>query len=117
MTIWWVNALLALGPELRKSGCLMEVLSPSIRDFDSIGTLAEYKSVADLEYILFVEPNEPFVSVWSRDEGRLWRETRVTSIDEKVELPALGAALEMRALHGGMSFPAAPRLATTEPPR
>ena len=92
---------------------VMEVLSPSTRDFDSIGKLAEYKTVAGLDYIVFVEPNEPFVSLWSRIEGE-WRETRVTNLDARLELPALAAALEMRAIYEGVEFPAYPRLRASE---
>jgi Uma2 family endonuclease len=87
-----------------------EVLSPSTRDFDSIRKLEEYKSVATLDAILFVEPNEPSVAVWSRD-GAEWRESRVTGLDARVEAPTLGVALEMRAIYDGVEFPASPRFA------
>jgi Uma2 family endonuclease len=152
-----VNALLALGPQLRSSGCrpftgdgavetypgqirrpdvgvdygrrnpdgykaeaprlVMEVLSPSTRDFDSIRKLEEYKSVAGLNYILFVEPNAPFVSMWSRAEAGDWREARVAGLDAKADLPALGASLDLRALYDGVVFPAEPRFVTFEAPR
>ena len=87
-----------------------EVLSPSTRDFDSIRKLDEYRSIADLDYILFVEPNEPLVRMWTRD-GAQWRESRQTDLDARVELPKLGAALDMRAVYDGVEFPASPRLA------
>ncbi len=89
---------------------VVEVLSPSTRDFDSIRKLEEYKSIGGLEYILFVEPNEPFVSVWSRGELSEWREALVTSLEATVELPALTASLAMRAIYDGVAFPAEPRL-------
>jgi Uma2 family endonuclease len=152
-----VNILLALGPQLRGSGCrpftgdgaietypgqirrpdvgvdcgrrnpegyradaprlVAEVLSPSTRDFDSIRKLEEYKSVAGLAYILFVEPNEPSVSQWSRVEAGEWRETRVTGLDVKVEMPAIAASLDMREIYDGVEFPANPRLVAFEPLR
>jgi Uma2 family endonuclease len=96
---------------------VMEVLSPSTRDFDSIRKLEEYKSVGSLDYVLFVEPNEPFVSFWSRDEAAEWREARVTSLEETVDLPAIGASLAMSAIYDGVAFPADPRLVAFEPPR
>ncbi len=85
-----------------------EVLSPSTRDFNSIRKLEEYKSVTTLEYILFVEPNEPSISLWSRD-GADWRESRVTGLEARVELPSLHATLDMRAIYDGVEFPASPR--------
>jgi Uma2 family endonuclease len=92
-----------------------EVLSPSTRDFDSIRKLEEYKAVASLDYILFVEPNEPAVALWSR-EGDDWRESRVTDLDARVELPKLDASLDMRAIYDGVEFPASPRFGF-DPPR
>jgi Uma2 family endonuclease len=152
-----VNVLLALGPQLRGSGCrpftgdgaietypgqirrpdvgvdcgrrdpegykaagprlVMEVLSPSTRDFDSIGKLDEYKRIDGLDYILFVEPNAPLVSVWSRGEDSQWRDSRIEGLDATVDLPKLGASLDMRALYDGVAFPDNPRLVAFEAPR
>ena len=86
-----------------------EVLSPSTRDFDSIGKLAEYRSVAGLDYILFVEPNEPLVRTWTRD-GLEWRESRLTDLDSTLDLPALAASLPLRTIYEGVEFPVNPRL-------
>jgi Uma2 family endonuclease len=90
-----------------------EVLSPSTRDFDSIRKLDEYKTVAGLDYILIVEPNEPLVSLWSRGEEG-WREARVEGLDAMVDLPALGASLDMRAIYDDVEFPINPRLVSIE---
>jgi Uma2 family endonuclease len=38
---------------------VIEVLSPSKRDFDTFGKLAEYQQLESIEYILYVEPNWP----------------------------------------------------------
>src|SRR4051794_31370380 len=143
-----VNILLALGPQLRGSGCRLftgggavetypgqirrpdvgvdcgrrdpeaykasaprlvaEVLSPSTRDFDSLKKLAEYQSLAGLDYILFVEPNEPAVALWSREDGA-WRESRVSGLDGRVEAPSLRVSLDMRAIYEGVEFPVSPR--------
>ena len=94
-----------------------EVLSPSTRDFDTFGKLEEYKSVKTLAYILFVEPNAPGVALWSRSEDGAWVESRVEGLDAEIELPALGAALALRAIYEGVEFPNSPRLVTFEPPR
>jgi Uma2 family endonuclease len=96
---------------------VMEVLSPTTRDFDSIGKLDEYKRVAGLDYILFVEPNEPLVSVWSRSEEGHWREAGIGSLDAAVELHKLGVSLDMRAIYDGVAFPDNPRLVSFETPR
>jgi len=151
-----VNILVALGPQLRGSGCrpftgdgavetypgqirrpdvgvdcgrrdpnayragaprlVVEVLSPTTRDLNSTRKLEEYKSVASLDYILFVEPNEPSVSLWSRSEGD-WAETPISELTGRVDLPKLGASLDMAAIYDGVEFPPAPRLVGDEAPR
>lgn len=43
---------------------VVEVLSPTTRDFDTFGKLEEYKSVDSLDGILVVEPNAPEAVFW-----------------------------------------------------
>ena len=95
---------------------VLEVLSPTTRDFDSIRKLEEYKTIADLAYILFVEPNEPSVAIWSRSDGA-WGEARVIDLEAKVEMPKLGIDLAMRAIYEDVEFPPAPRLFAVDEPR
>jgi Uma2 family endonuclease len=95
---------------------VLEVLSPTTRDFNSTRKLEEYKSVAGLEYILFVEPNEPSVVIWSRSDDA-WTEARITGLGAKVELSKLGIDLAMRAIYEDVEFPPAPRLFAVDEPR
>jgi Uma2 family endonuclease len=106
------NAYKAGDPRL-----VLEVLSPTTRDFNSTRKLEEYKTVAGLEYILFVEPNEPSVSFWSRTDAGAWSEAPVFGLESIVALPKLGIALEMRAIYEDVEFPPAPRLFAVDEPR
>jgi len=83
---------------------VVEVLSPSTRDIDSLQKLEEYKSVATLAHILFVEPNSPFVSLWSRGADGVGSETRINDLEAGVSLPGVGAELAMRAIYAGVEF-------------
>jgi Uma2 family endonuclease len=94
---------------------VFEVLSPTTRDFNTIGKLAEYKTLAGLQHIVFVEPNEPLARHWSRDETGAWREEHVSGLDAKIELPDLHASIDMRAIYDGVEFPG-PRLAAAADP-
>ena len=96
---------------------VLEVLSPTTRDFNSIRKLEEYKTIVGLEYILFVEPNEPSIAIWSRADAGAWSEARVFGLETKVDLPKLGIALEMRAIYEDVEFPPAPRLFAVDEPR
>ena len=83
---------------------VVEVLSPSTRDFDTFGKLDEYKGVESLEYILLVEPNMPLVAVWFRDPDRLWQERRKEVLEAEVEMPELGMSLALRDVYDGVSL-------------
>ena len=87
---------------------VVEVLSPSTRDFDAAFKVPEYRSVPSLDYILLVEPNAPEVVLWSRDETRAWTERRIDGLPGSVDLPALGITLALADLYEGVEFPATP---------
>jgi Uma2 family endonuclease len=89
---------------------VVEVLSPSTRDFDTFEKLAEYKQVDSLETIMVVEPNAPEVVVWSRDMSRAWLRRIVEGLDQTVSLPAIEVVLPLTEIYDGVVFPARPRL-------
>jgi Uma2 family endonuclease len=89
---------------------VVEVLSPSTRDFDTFEKLSEYKQVDSLDAIIVVEPNAPEVVVWSRDTGRAWVRQVVEGLDQLVALPAVDVVLPMAEIYDGVVFPVRPRL-------
>jgi Uma2 family endonuclease len=93
---------------------VIEVLSPSTRDFDSFGKLEEYKGVSSVEYILLVEPNAPIVSFWSRAENGQWGEQRIQGLAGAIEMPILKMALRMAGIYEGVAFPVVPRLVPSD---
>ncbi len=94
------NAMKAAGPTL-----VVEVLSPSTRDFDTFRQLEEYKGLPGLAAILLVEPNAPLVALWSRDPAGDWSETRIAGLDAAVDLPAPPIRLALREIYDGVRFP------------
>ncbi|MDQ3559119.1 MAG: Uma2 family endonuclease [Pseudomonadota bacterium] len=78
---------------------IVEVLSPSARDFDTFGKLDEYKGLPSLAYILLIEPNAPMVAIWFRDADRSWQERRSEGLDGNVDLPELSLTLPLRAIY------------------
>lgn len=88
---------------------VIEVLSPSTREFNLFGKLDEYKGVDGIDTILLVEPNAPEVMVWRRgDEG--WAHERAAGLDAAVPLTSVGATLRLADLYEGLSFPRRPKL-------
>ncbi len=89
---------------------VIEVLSPTTRDFDTFEKLPEYRQVASLDYILVVEPNAPEIVLWSRGADRTWVQAVIDGLDGAVELPDLGVTLPLAEIYDGVEFPARPRL-------
>ncbi|MBY0299576.1 MAG: Uma2 family endonuclease [Methylobacterium sp.] len=89
---------------------VVEVLSPSTRDFDTFDKLGEYKTVASLAQILLVEPNAPEIAVWSRGADGAWARRLVAGLEQTVDLPELGRVLALRDVYDGVAFPPRPRL-------
>ncbi len=99
------NGLSAAEPRL-----VVEVLSPSTRDFDAFDKLEEYKTLPSLAAILLVEPNAPEIALWHRDADGVWQRRLVTGLDGTIDLPEFGMTLALADVYDGVAFPARPRL-------
>ncbi|SFV16683.1 Endonuclease, Uma2 family (restriction endonuclease fold) [Methylobacterium sp. 174MFSha1.1] len=99
------NGLTAAEPRL-----VVEVLSPSTRDFDAFDKLEEYKAVASLAVILLVEPNAPEIALWRRDADGAWQRRLVAGLEQAIELPEFGMTLALADVYDGVAFPPRPRL-------
>jgi Uma2 family endonuclease len=93
---------------------VVEVLSPTTRDFDTLDKLEEYKMVISLERIVVIEPNAPEVIVWTRVDGRSWGRAACRGLDQAVDMPEIGVTLPLKEIYDGVEFPARPRLVTEE---
>ena len=110
----FVGGLLASGGRpvslLARPRLIAEVLSPTTRDFDTIGKLEEYKTIATLDRILIVEPNAPEVVVWNREADRTWRKNIGSGLDARIDMPEIGVTLALADIYDGVEFPPRPRL-------
>ncbi|MEC5291083.1 Uma2 family endonuclease [Aurantimonas sp. C2-6-R+9] len=100
------DGLIASDPVL-----VVEVFSPTTRDFDTAGKLTEYKAVASLRTILYVEPNRPEVFVFERNEDGEWIESRLAGMETAALVPVLGIELPLAEIFDGVEFPTGPYLA------
>jgi Uma2 family endonuclease len=103
------NATRAASPRV-----VVEVLSPTTRDFDTIGKLEEYKLVDSLERIVVIEPNAPEVIIWARGPDRRWRKSICQGLDQEIDMPEIGVTLSLAEIYDGVEFPARPRLVAEE---
>jgi len=89
---------------------VLEVLSPSTRDFDMFGKLEEYKTVPTLAHIVIVDPDTPQVFHWSRSQNEPWRHELLEGLDAVIQLPDIDGAIDLSSLYEGLTFRALPRL-------
>ena len=99
------NATKATSPRV-----VVEVLSPTTRDFDTIGKLDEYKLIDSLAHIVVIEPNAPEVIVWARGDDRSWRKAIRQGLIQEIDMPEIGVTLALAEIYDGVEFPARPRL-------
>jgi Uma2 family endonuclease len=103
------NATKATSPRV-----VVEVLSPTTRDFDTIGKLDEYKLIDSLDRIVVIEPNAPEVIVWVRGADRSWRKAIRQGLDQEIDMPEIGVTLALAEIYDGVEFPTRPRLVAEE---
>ncbi|MEA2166136.1 MAG: hypothetical protein QOK37_4263 [Thermoanaerobaculia bacterium] len=77
---------------------LVEVLSPSTRDYDRGEKFELYRSIATLRHYLLIEQSTVDVEHRWRTEGE-WSSERRTSLDDVIRLDAIGATLTLADLY------------------
>lgn len=92
----------------------IEVLSDSNRAFDLARKLEEYKTVASLRHIIFVDQDAPEVIHWRRDPGGIWDSETLDGLDATVSIPDLDLTLSLAALYARLEFRPKPRLVYPE---
>jgi len=97
------EALEASDPKL-----VIEILSPTARDFDRSEKLEEYKTVESLEYILLVDPDIPQVRLHWRQPNRHWTSERTAGMEAAVQMPLLGLELRLGDLYEALTGPGIP---------
>lgn len=85
---------------------VVEVLSPSTRSFDLTEKLKQYKRIASLRHILFVESTKVEVMVYSRNAGELWPATPELYLDlaSKLPLAALDVEVPLSEIYQDVEF-------------
>jgi Uma2 family endonuclease len=79
-----------------------EVLSPSTEDRDLRWKRAAYTSLASLTHYVVIAQNAVEVVVFARDNG--FAEKRLRSLNDSVEVPALGILLPLAEVHRGIGL-------------
>jgi Uma2 family endonuclease len=83
---------------------VIEVLSPSTRRTDLNEKLAEYKTIGSLLHVLLIDPDEPEVTHWSRDQASAWRQQSHAGLGAVIEIADPRLALGLADIYRGLAF-------------
>ena len=67
---------------------IVEILSPSTREFDQTDKLADYKQLKSLEQVIFIDPNKIYTQTFIKKDTNQWLNLDFYSLEDK--LPIVG---------------------------
>lgn len=89
------RALAAITP-----AAVFEVQSPSTTSIDYSLKLDEYRSIASLRHIVYIDPDRARAAHWSRtDADAPWTVQDLIGLDNALDLSAVGAELPLSAIY------------------
>jgi Uma2 family endonuclease len=89
---------------------VIEVLSPTTREFDRLRKLEEYKTVPSMAHIVLIDPDMPQVFHWSRAPGGDWHHLLLEGLEAVIHLPEIECALALATLYDRLTFRSLPTL-------
>ncbi len=81
---------------------IVEVFSPSTKDFDLTEKLDGYKLIPSLKHIVFIEPNKVNIEVYNRINVDDWQSTHYSKLDDKITL--LDTPISLKRLYKKVIF-------------
>jgi Uma2 family endonuclease len=84
---------------------IIEVLSPSTRQYDLDEKMVAYLSIPSLECYVVLEQHQPIAIMLRRSGAGFLRET-IEGIEKTIDLPFLGCSIPMREVYDGIAFTA-----------
>lgn len=84
---------------------IIEVLSPSTRQYDLDEKLNAYLRIASLEYYIILEQHMPLAIVMRRTPHGFLREI-YEGVEAVINLPCLACTIELREIYAGIEFTA-----------
>jgi Uma2 family endonuclease len=83
---------------------IVEVLSPSTRDYDRGQKFQLYRKLPSLREYLTVAQDEPHVEHWIREAGQRASFTEYDDMSQTIQLPSLGVDLPLAEIYLKVDF-------------
>jgi Uma2 family endonuclease len=78
---------------------VIEVLSRSTREIDTVRKMMEYKSIPSMRYILYLDPESRISLLHRREDSGHWSELTYMTPDVDLDFPVLGITLPLAELY------------------
>ena len=87
---------------------VVEVLSKSTSEIDLTDKLDEYRGIASMRAILFIDPDLVSVKVYKRSSSGEWVPERYGRMDQSIDLPPIGAVVSLAEIYDTLNPKARP---------
>ena len=84
---------------------LVEVLSPTTKDYDKDGKFLAYQSIESFQEYLLVAQERPHVTRYVRQADNQWLRADIIGLESAVELKSLGVTLPLSEIYQAVTFP------------
>jgi Uma2 family endonuclease len=84
---------------------IVEVLSPSTRNYDLGDKTRTYWQIPSLTDLLLIEQSKVWIEYWSRETGGEWSRRVSTGSSDVLRLQSLDSELPVAELYTGVEFP------------
>lgn len=84
---------------------MIEVLSPSTKEYDKDGKFIAYQSIASFQEYLLVAQDVAHVTRYVRQADNQWVRSDFIGLDSSVELKSLGVTLPLSEIYQAVTFP------------
>jgi Uma2 family endonuclease len=85
---------------------IVEVLSDSTRDYDRGRKFQHYRKLPSLIEYLMIEPDEPHVEHWTRQQDNHWDFVEFDGLTQSLQLTSIGCTLPLTEVYDKIDFPA-----------
>lgn len=91
-------------PSLLNPTLIIEVLSPSTKNFDLGAKADDCRNLDSLQELVLIAQDRPRVQRYRRNANNSWTLEEVGRLDASIELPSVGCTLSLAEVYEGVTF-------------
>lgn len=83
---------------------LVEVLSPSTKQYDRKGKFMEYRTLPSFSEYVLIEQDRPMVTTFFRNEAGHWEDADVSGLEQSVRLRSIDCEIPLARIYKNINF-------------